>query len=169
MKRRKQNTIITDETGTYLLLTSRKLGTAKAYFDPEDIEKVEKYTWGLRQSRTRRTETNLEVSARIKNPVTGKYYVLFLHQYLFPVARPLMADHIDRSPLNCRKSNLRAVTTQQNQFNRGGTKGYTYCEKVGKYRARIVLNDKFICLGYYVTEEAAQAAYLKGKEKYHTY
>jgi len=167
--RYKKNTIITDETGTYLLLTSRKHGTAKAYFDLEDIEKVDKYTWGLHRSATRREETNLEVCTRVKDSDGKKHNILFLHQYLFPVARPLIIDHIDRQPLNCQKGNLRAVTQQQNQFNRGGTKGYSFCEKAGKYRARIILNKKFICLGYYVTEEAASIAYQHAKDIYHTY
>jgi len=165
MKRRKKNKIITDSTGTYLLLHSRKYGTACAYFDPEDIQKIEEYTWGLVFSRTRRKGAELEVRATMK--VDGMIKTLPLQRHLMPVQAPMVIDHIDQNPLNYRKSNLRAVTPQQNQFNRGNTRGYSWCQQMRSYRARIILNKKFHCLGYYQTERDAKAAYLKAKAKLH--
>lgn len=162
MQRRKQNKIVTDETGTYLELKSKKLGSFRAYFDYEDIEKVDQYTWGLRRSRTRRKADNIEVVSRVKSGQA----TIFLHNVVFPVEKPLVVDHINNSVRDCRKSNLRAVTPQQNQFNRDA-KGYSWCADTNSFRARIVLNGKFICLGYHQTEEVARAAYLAAKEKLH--
>jgi hypothetical protein len=62
---------------------------------------------------------------------------------------------------------MRAVTPQQNQWNRVNALGYSWCEATGNYRARIILNKQFICLGYHDTAEEARAAYLAAKAKYH--
>jgi hypothetical protein len=165
MKRRKSNTIITDSTGTYLLLYSAKHGTACAYFDPEDIDLVDQHTWGIMHSRTRRQGANLEV--RTNMMVNGVRKTILLHRYLFPVADPLVTDHIDGNVLNCRRSNLRAVTPQQNQWNRVNALGYSWCDIRCSYRARIIVNKQYFCLGYHQTAKQARAAYLTAKAQLH--
>lgn len=76
-------------------------------------------------------------------------------------------DHINRIKNDNRICNLRAVTHQQNNFNRGNVKGYSWQNDVNKYRADIRLNNKTIYLGLYNTEQEARNAYLEAKEKYH--
>ena len=76
-------------------------------------------------------------------------------------------DHINRIKNDNRICNLRAVTHQQNNFNRGNVKGYSWQNDVNKYRADIRLNNKTIYLGLYKTEQEARNAYLQAKEKYH--
>ena len=80
--------------------------------------------------------------------------------------KDLQIDHIDRNKLNNNKNNLRIVSHQQNQFNRGA-KGYNWDKHSSKYRAQIRLDNKNIYLGLYDTEEDARNAYLEAKEKYH--
>ena len=74
-------------------------------------------------------------------------------------------DHIDGNKLNNAFENLRVVSSQGNQFNKHIAKGYT--RDKGKWRARIMINSKNKNLGSYDTEEAARAAYLAAKAKYH--
>ena len=76
-------------------------------------------------------------------------------------------DHIDHNKLNNSMNNLRVVTIQHNHFNKGNVKGYSWHKRIKKWEAYIMLNSKQKSLGYFDTEEAARAAYLAAKEKYH--
>ena len=78
-------------------------------------------------------------------------------------------DHIDNCKTNNNIKNLRVVNHSENQQNISKTKGYYWNKQMGKWRARITINNKVISLGYYDTTEEARAVYLKAKEKYHTH
>ena len=74
-------------------------------------------------------------------------------------------DHIDTNKTNNRASNLRLVTNQQNQFNRGasksslsGIKGVCWDKKSNKWRAYGRLNGKQNCIGFFEDLEKAQQA-----------
>jgi len=77
----------------------------------------------------------------------------------------LVIDHIDRNPLNNSLSNLRIVTPQQNQFNRGAVG--CHIRKNGRFKATLRINKKLLCLGTYDTEEEAHAKYLEAKQIHH--
>jgi len=74
-------------------------------------------------------------------------------------------DHINGVKDDNRIINLRSVTQQLNNFNRKSVKGYQYngCS----FAARIVKDNKTICLGSYDTEDDAIKAYLEAKKIYH--
>src|SRR5262249_49288602 len=87
-------------------------------------------------------------------------------------------DHADRDTLNCRKSNLRRATRQQNIWNqgpgrglaRGKTsryKGVFFVRQIQRFVARITHNGKRLHLGSFQKEtEAARAYNAKAKELY---
>ena len=74
-------------------------------------------------------------------------------------------DHINGIKNDNRIENLREATHRQNGANRKA-KGYYYRKGRGRYGAYIRANYKKIHLGYYDTEEEAQAAYRKATAKY---
>ena len=76
----------------------------------------------------------------------------------------LNVDHINRNPLDNRKSNLRLVSYTHNAWNRA-CRGYSYSKNCGKWRAEISHFGKSISLGFFETEmEAALAVWKARKE-----
>ena len=81
-------------------------------------------------------------------------------------------DHIDLDRLNNRRSNLRAVTTAQNQHNtrrrKDNTSGYKgVCRAGEQWIATINANGKHYHLGAFDTPEDAYQAYCEAAKKYH--
>ena len=83
-------------------------------------------------------------------------------------------DHINQIKDDNRIENLRLATRCQNQHNksklRNNASGYkgVYLEKSrNKWRSKITINKKFICLGRFDTPEEASIAYNKASIKYH--
>ena len=82
-------------------------------------------------------------------------------------------DHIDGNKSNNRFANLREATQSQNmqnqrramRSNKIGVLGVSLDR--GKFRAQIWFDGKQKFLGYFATAEAAHAAYLAAKRKFH--
>jgi hypothetical protein len=95
-----------------------------------------------------------------------------IHSFIVNPPKGSQVDHKDGNGLNNCKSNLRACTQQQNNFNRKKYKINTTGFK-GVYRnhnrfvARINANKKQINLGNYVTAQEAAIAYDEGCILYH--
>ena len=77
----------------------------------------------------------------------------------------LVVDHINRNPLDNRKSNLRIVTrsvnsinTKLHKSNTTGVRNVHIDKNTGRYRARIKRNGKMIHIGMYKTLEEARKA-----------
>ena len=97
-----------------------------------------------------------------------------LHRFIMGVTDDLQVDHINGNGLDNRRANLRICTVQQNGFNsklkgnKTGFKGVSYLPNIRgskHYRAQIMLNRKYIYLGYYRTPyEAAKAYNQKARE-----
>jgi hypothetical protein len=76
-------------------------------------------------------------------------------------------DHIDRNRLNNNINNLRVVTQQENNENRGDVKGYWLDKRDNRFYADIKVNKKKKHLGGFNTAEEAHQAYLTAKQIYH--
>tara|TARA_B110000259_G_C13710639_1_gene280309 strand:- start:43 stop:522 length:480 start_codon:yes stop_codon:yes gene_type:complete len=79
----------------------------------------------------------------------------------------LTIDHINGIKTDNRIENLRAISNQQNNFNRHTNKGFSWVPALKKFRADIGVDYKVVYLGLYDTILDARAAYLRAKRKYH--
>jgi len=74
-------------------------------------------------------------------------------------ASDLSVDHLDGDPSNNRLDNLEYVTSRENSIRAykriKKNPGVNFCEKTGKWRARIYFNKKDRILGTFGTEEEA--------------
>ena len=74
-------------------------------------------------------------------------------------------DHINGNRLDNRICNLRNADYLVNARNRTTAKGFS---KYGnKFRARIIVNNKFINLGTFDSEQEANLAFISAKNKYY--
>lgn len=85
----------------------------------------------------------------------------------------LVVDHIDRNPLNNRKSNLRICTRAENNrntnlksSNKSGVIGVQWFARTNKWKACIGFNKKHIHLGYFINKDDAIMARLKAEKQY---
>jgi hypothetical protein len=83
-------------------------------------------------------------------------------------------DHANTNGLDCRRENLRAATRGQNAHNVGvradsktGLKGVTWYQRYRKWVARIAVDGRQKCLGYFDSPDAASAAYANAAIELH--
>ena len=94
--------------------------------------------------------------------IAGKIHLV--HRLIMKPKPSLIVDHINHDRLDCRRENLRIVTSKQNAQNTGKLdnkssiyKGVSW--ENGKYRSSITVNKKKIHLGSYYNEISAANAY----------
>lgn len=101
------------------------------------------------------------------DPVTKKRFPIYMHREIMGAAgREQKVDHIDHDTLNNIRANLRVVTHSQNLRNllgatsksRTGILGVGWHKQIGKWRAYIGDNAKYVHLGLFDTIEEATAA-----------
>jgi hypothetical protein len=103
---------------------------------------------------------------------------LYMHKLLTRTGTKELIDHRDLDGLNNRRKNLRTCTKIQNHQHapkrknalHSKYKGVTYITNPGtrskRWFARIKLNKKEICLGYFNTEKEAALAYNEAASMY---
>lgn len=99
-----------------------------------------------------------------------------LHRAIMGIPKGKVIDHINRNPLDNRKSNLKICTIQENlrnqkrPNNRTGTTGVSITKywknRIG-YQANIVVNYKKIYIGFYKNLEDAIKARKEAEIKYY--
>ena len=112
--------------------------------DVDDMKRVNEYYWHIgKEGYAISTQRNNEDTLRLHNFIMN-----------FSPSPKLYVDHINRKKLDCRKSNLRIVTAQQNAMNKSRQKnnttgfvGVTFEKSQGYYKARIGLNNRRIHIG----------------------
>lgn len=125
---------------------------ATTIIDIEDVDKVRGTKWGIRKNKK---------LAYVDSKKLGK-----LHRYLINAPSGKVVDHIDRNPLNNRKTNLRICTQSDNAKNVGlrentitGVKGIYRDKKKGRFHAAICVNKKKIYIG--ASENLNEAARMR--------
>ena len=138
----------------------------KFRFDLVDYNKVKMHNWFMNRGYA---GTNISKGSH----ANGDHSVtrLQLHQLILGYKKGYITDHINRDRSDNRRINLRHVTYTQNAINKkklsNNTSGFTgvYWE-AGRWRARIWINNKNICLGTYELKEDAIKARTKAEEEY---
>lgn len=107
----------------------------------------------------------------------GRRRVVKLHRFIWELRgerAPRSIDHINRDPLDNRRSNLRAATVRENNCNVGrrrdnssGIKGVYFCVRIQRWRARISVHGQTRHLGSFATAAEAAAAYSFAAREYH--
>lgn len=127
--------------------------------DIQDIEKAQRYKWHM--------TSNGYVAHK-----STKIFLL-LHRYLTDCPKGMVIDHINRNPLDNRRSNLRICTQKQNARNVGirsdntsGYKGVRYHPQWG-WQAYIANKGKQIHVGWYKTKEEAVKARMRRANEFY--
>lgn len=110
--------------------------------DITDIALFESYVWSLNKDGYMVTN---------KNHKECLYHKMIMGNIC---ENNIYIDHINRNKLDCRRANLRLVTSQQNAMNKSlqsnsttGFVGVSYINSANRYRAQIGINEKDIYLG----------------------
>ena len=147
-----------------------------ALVDDEDFEYLNQWKWYCQENRYK--HDTLYYAVRSKT-INKHRCLIMMHRVIMETSNELEVDHIDHNGLNNQKSNLRNCTHSQNHMNKvskGKSRYLGVCFYIQKrklrgdrllIRANIVINKKFISLGYFKTEKAAARAYDRCAKKYH--
>lgn len=103
----------------------------------------------------------------LRATIKGK--LVRLHRLAFELMEeelPDVVDHINGIRHDNRWCNLRACTHQQNSWN-SESRGYYWCPKRNKFRARIRIAEGRKHLGDYKLEEDAKKVVADARDKYH--
>lgn len=146
----------------------------RALVDAKDVPRVRQYSWhALTAGARNRTVYAVTTTWPRGSSPSKKPGIIYLHRLLLglsPGDRRIV-DHRNMNGLDCRRSNLRLATNQQNLANRGhqknnklGVKGVS--PHGGFFMACIKVNRKTIYLGLYKTVEEAACAYNNAAAKH---
>lgn len=140
-------------------------------FDLEDYEKIKDYCWFITYAKKDKKGYK---TAHGKTFNCEKRKSLSMHRFILGINdSSIIIDHINRNPLDNRKSNLRTCTIQQNVHNTeavvGEYKGVSKREGVkgDKWCAYITSDGVHHWLGTFDTPEQAALAYNEAALKYH--
>jgi hypothetical protein len=147
----------------YVPLTKGKF----AAIDASDTDLVGRFNWHAHKDRHKWYAARVHVC-----PQTGKRRRILMHRVIANTPAGLETDHIDRDGLNNRRSNLRCVTTVENQQNSNaqinntsGFKGVSWNKKSSKWEAKIKSLGKQYYLGMYDCARSASVAYESAASK----
>ena len=142
----KGNKYIINDNYVEIIIESKVYGVIRVKIDNDDLEKCSKLTWHYAKNKD---------SKYIQTRIKGK--MIKLHRYIMNRNNSnLVVDHINRNPLDNRKSNLRICSYKENSFNKSirvdntsGIPGVSFHKTNKKWRAKIKYNNLTIHLGYF--------------------
>ena len=158
-KKIRHKTNIYDLSGEYGIGLASNDNT-EFYFDLEDYDKIKDYCWSTCEP----VKGYIRIETTINNKGINMAQLLIGKNDV---------DHIDRNPMNNRRSNLREATRSQQQMNRNkqsnNTSGYIgvyFDKRSNKWFSAIKINKKQKYLGAFIDKQDAIKERLKAELKY---
>ena len=156
--------LINGDTCTVVVYGMKDIKRGEVLIDTKDVAKCQQLKWFVKK----RKGISLAAITRIDHKL------IRMHHFLFGMPPDeLEYDHINRNPLDNRKSNLRLCTFEQNQWNQNnqrtntsGYKGVVKCSSGKNWFARITVKGKEKYLGCFDNKILAAEAYNKAVEFY---
>lgn len=135
--------------------------------DSDDVEKIKNFKWRLANGKQKYICTGKKDKFQLLH-----WCILDKNRKDYP---NLIIDHINRNPLDCRKSNLRLCTLKENQMNRslnknnasgfsGITNRTTRNKDCESWESMIGYENQYIFLGTFKTLEQAVYSRIIAKE-----
>ena len=132
------------------------------YFDLEDYDKIKDYCWI--------EDIGMTGYSSVRARVPGENRKVIMH---WVILGEKWCDHINRNPLDNRKTNLRRTTRTENnrnctisKNNTSGIIGIYWNKRNKNWRSSITVNKKRIELGSYKNKDDAIRARLEAEIKY---
>lgn len=139
----------------------------EAQVDDEDYEWLNQWKWSVLVHKTGHA-----YAVRGEGP-RGKSKTICMHHMIVGKKDGHVVDHINRNPLDNRRSNLRHLTHRENVLNSGmwttnssGFRGVSWDKGRNKWQAKIKVNQKQLHLGRFNTAEEAAQAYDAAAREY---
>lgn len=136
---------------------SRTIVCGDILLDDEDKHLLDDYTWGFKDGKYPRT--------RISNKN------VYIHHLILNTNQ--LIDHIDRNPLNNKKSNLRfsnksknAMNSKLRKDNTSGIKGVSWNNNRKKWEVYISINNKKLNLGRFKNLKQAVLKRIENEKLY---
>lgn len=149
--------VICSDYAEIILYDKQNNETARTKIDLEDVNKVKHLKWCIDKH---------------GYAVCGNLNIK-LHRHVMNCPIDMVVDHINRKPLDNRKSNLRICTKQQNEMNTNlrhhntsGVTGVGFHKESDKWRAYIQNNGEFVHLGLFDKKEEAIESRKNAEIKY---
>jgi len=149
----------------------------------DDIdEDLSQFKWYLVET-TSKSRSNYYAYNQVKYK-NGRYKYNRLHRVILErvlgriLSKREEVDHINHNGLDNRRENIRLATRSENQHNQrirtfaksSRYKGVDWYKRYCKWRARIQVNGKSICIGFFDIEEDAARAYdMEAKRTFPTF
>lgn len=164
-KKNKYTGVLVDDLGEYIIGYTINNNT-KFYFDKSDFDLINEFCWSDSIKKSGYVVLKAHVSDEQKTRYEIKSSTILFHQLLGCG----WYDHIDRNPLNNRRSNLRPCTKSQNCANKGtqknNTSGFTGVEFYkNRWRASIRFNNVRYYLGTFLNKDDAISARLRAEKE----
>ena len=152
---RKENKIFYENDYAYIEIIKNEQ-VYKVLFDIEDLDLIQNYKWHLRFNSNRKTNYVVGWDKENNNHIK-------MHRLITNCEKKFVVDHINRNPLDNRKSNLRICTTQENKQNQitqknnksSGHQNVYWDDIQKKWRVALRINRKLTYFGRYTNLEDA--------------
>lgn len=155
-----KNDFFVDADVVKIYLKKRNGDTIIAIVDAADMDRVRKFrnSWCYAKAKS----GQIYVVGTLPYHRPNKRIPVYLHRWILDTPSDLVVDHINRNPLDNRRSNLRICTRRENSQNMGANslsttkiRGVYFEKQINKWRAQITVNGKSLRLGCFSDIEDA--------------